>query len=442
MFKILELKEQRSEIIAQAEAIHRSAKGGSLSSKESASFDKLMAKADKLKGEIAHIEAGESVGQLRAELDRPDVRLTTAGQPGGSFGAVAMPSSKPRLNGFKDAEQANRAGQWLAAQFCDNEAATRFCNANGLPLNAATTGIGTKGGFLVPDELSNAIIALREEYGVFRQQARVVGMSSDVIHIPRRTGGLTASFTGENDEASASDVSWDNVTLTAKKLTALTRISSEIQEDAIIDIATMLAEEIGLAFAEKEDDAGFNGDGGSGHGGIVGVRPKIIDGTHTAGAVDVATATHDTFAEIDAIDLSILKAALPQFALRNAKWFCSQTAFSLVFERLVSAAGGNTMLILGGSASLTYLGYPVVISQKLPTSTGSLDAQVMLLFGDLQQASTLGSRRDIRLLASQHRYMEYDQVGILGTARFDIINHDLGDNTTAGPIVGLVGSSA
>ena len=34
---------------------------------------------------------------------------------------------------------------------------------------------------------------------------------------------------------------------------------------------------------------------------------------------------------------------------------------------------------------------------------------------------------------------EYDQVGIKATERFDFVAHDLGDTSTAGPVVGLIG---
>jgi hypothetical protein len=40
---------------------------------------------------------------------------------------------------------------------------------------------------------------------------------------------------------------------------------------------------------------------------------------------------------------------------------------------------------------------------------------------------------------STDRYMDSDQVGALGTQRFDINVHDVGDATNAGPVAGLVG---
>jgi hypothetical protein len=40
-------------------------------------------------------------------------------------------------------------------------------------------------------------------------------------------------------------------------------------------------------------------------------------------------------------------------------------------------------------------------------------------------------------MAGEHRYFETDQIGIKGTERVAINVHDIGNTTTAGPIVGF-----
>ena len=65
----------------------------------------------------------------------------------------------------------------------------------------------------------------------------------------------------------------------------------------------------------------------------------------------------------------------------------------------------------------------------------------MLAVGDLSLAATLASRRDVTIATALTRYQDLDQIGIRGTERIDIVNHDLGDGSTAGPIVGLVGTA-
>ena len=54
-----------------------------------------------------------------------------------------------------------------------------------------------------------------------------------------------------------SQATWDNVNLTAKKLAALIRLSTELAEDALINVADWVVAEIAYAFASKEDDCGI-----------------------------------------------------------------------------------------------------------------------------------------------------------------------------------------
>jgi HK97 family phage major capsid protein len=90
---------------------------------------------------------------------------------------------------------------------------------------------------------------------------------------------------------------------------------------------------------------------------------------------------------------------------------------------------------------LRYLGYPVVIDQTLPGS-GTIDQTPMFYFGDLAMAAKMGSRRDIRVVISGDRYLEYDQIGIMATERFDIVVHDIGDASIAGPIIAAMGNTS
>ena len=342
-----------------------------------------------------------------------------------------------------DAEQrAFRTGKFIQAALFNNAQADRWCRNHGIDVRALSVGSNAAGGFLVPEEMNSTLINLREEYGVFRRECRVVPMTRDIQVIPRRAGGVTANFTGEGTAIATDDPSLSQVTLTAHKLACLTYISAELSEDAIIDIADFVTEEFALAFAFKEDTVGFNGAGTLAHGGIWGVAIKIADGNHGAGFVQVPTAASDTFAELTPEDLGAVIGTLPQYAVPGAKWFCSRMAKSMVFDRLAAAAGGNTMEIIAGAPRPAYLGHEVVTSQVLPAGASTdYTGLLMMLFGDLRKAAVFGDRREITIaLSTEARFVE-DQIAIKATERFDISVHDLGDDTTAGPIVAVVGGS-
>lgn len=110
-----------------------------------------------------------------------------------------------------------------------------------------------------------------------------------------------------------------------------------------------------------------------------------------------------------------------------------------MFQRLVASAGGNSIRTLNGEVEYSYLGFPIVICQKMPLTSGTFSTgAVMMHFGDLRLASAMGERRGITIKTSDQRYIDSDQVAIFGNERFDINNHDLGDNSNAGPLVTLV----
>jgi HK97 family phage major capsid protein len=96
-------------------------------------------------------------------------------------------------------------------------------------------------------------------------------------------------------------------------------------------------------------------------------------------------------------------------------------------------------MTVNGITVPTFLGFPVEITPVLPQVGTTLAGSVMVAFGDLSMAGTLGDRRKVTVNFTTERFADTDQIGVFGSERVDIVNHDLGDNTTAGPIVGLVG---
>ena len=87
---------------------------------------------------------------------------------------------------------------------------------------------------LTPIEtLTSAIIAFRDKVGLARRFANVFPLTSDTATVPRRNGNaVIASFVAENVTASATDAIYDTITFSPKKLVAMSRVSSELEEDS------------------------------------------------------------------------------------------------------------------------------------------------------------------------------------------------------------------
>jgi HK97 family phage major capsid protein len=320
-----------------------------------------------------------------------------------------------------------------------DEKVLNWCRDHGIDLtfkNALGGEQNNLGGVLVPDELERSIITLREERGVARKEALVVGMGSDTLLVPRRTGGLTAYFVGQNPSTgiTESDPTFDNIELIARTLATLTRYSIQLSDDAVISIGDYLATEIAYAFADKEDECCFNGTGASTYGGIVGLK----SGT-AAGSKYTAATGNTAFSTLDLADFEGMVGQLPKYAEQNAKWYIHKAGWAASMLRLIDAGGGNTYRDLSdGRREMMFLGYPVVHVQVMnSTLSAQTSTDGLAYFGDLKQAVTLGNRRGVSVFPSEHRYMEFNQIGIRGMQRFDLNYHERGTGSVAGSVIML-----
>jgi len=112
-----------------------------------------------------------------------------------------------------------------------------------------------------------------------------------------------------------------------------------------------------MAFAKKEDECGFNGDGTSTYSGVRGITKLLIDGNHAAGNV-AAAAGHNTFLTLDNTDLTNLMGTAPAFALPGARWFVSQRGYATAFCRLAATAGGIVNKYVNGVLMPTFSRFP------------------------------------------------------------------------------------
>lgn len=446
MSRIAKMLAKRAALVEEMEGIAEAAstEDRDLSAAEQKAFDE---REEEMKKLDAQISVEKRLEAARAATAKP---VATAGNVAKDLVPAQPKYRYSKMKAFKGptAEaDAYATGKFLQATILRGapgmdevvKSASEWCRDNGVGIQkAANEGSNSSGGYLVPTQFEQSIIDLRESYGTFRQYVPVIPMAGDTLSKPKRTGGLTAYFVDESGLLTESDKTWGQVKLVAKKLACLSRISSEISEDAIINIADDLAAEMAYAFAVKEDSVGWNGTGISTDGGIIGVRTKFAAGVGSfVGAVDAASG-HDTFAELDAADFRKVMAKLPKYARKNAKWYGSTVAWDTAVLPIIMASGGLTGQEMGAGFPKRFLGYEWVDDQTLPTDTTDISDTAMILFGDLGLSAKMGQRRGITLMQSDQRYFEYDQIGLRATERFDINVHDVGDATTAGPIVALM----
>ena len=333
-------------------------------------------------------------------------------------------------------------GQWLLSAFSPKQEvkaqAAEWCRTNGFgPSNdikaAMSTTAATLGLDLVPEPLEAAIIRIVEAWGVTRQFARPATMTSMTHKIPHRTGGLTVYYPDENSSITASDVTVDDVTLTAKSYATLTKISNRLNATSIISVVDELAIEIGLAFALAEDTNAFLGDGTSGFASVTGLESALNANSQVTGA-------GSTLASLTLANFESTLGKLLAYTGAMPCWFCNSAVYRGKMIPLANAAGGatGTEISLGYAKEMGYdgcfLGYPVKFTQAMPAAPATGKAAAFL--GDLSQSVYMGTLQGIGIATSEHVYFTDDSLGIRGT-EYCGITVDNQDSSVAGPVVGL-----
>jgi HK97 family phage major capsid protein len=339
-----------------------------------------------------------------------------------------------RLKAFKKTEDAVRVAHWYAAQMLDNPAAKQWCQDNNVNMTMTTTS-NTDGGVFVVEEMENAIVNLVETYGVFRRNARILTGNSDSKRFNRRTSGVTAYYVGENPGTDVTDSQpvFDQVQLIARTLAARVQYSQNLFEDSIINLIDFLTQEVAIAFAYQEDIAGFNGDGSSTYAGMTGLKNALL-----AGSKYTAITGNTAFSTLDLDDFEAMIGKVPEFPGMQPKWYIHKSGWAASMQRLAAAAGGNTTTtITSGVPMASFLGYPVEFVQVMnSTLTAQTSTTGLCYFGDLAMAATMFNRRGVTI--ENDKDIKRQMIDMVATERYDIVVHEVGTASTAGPMIALV----
>ena len=304
-----------------------------------------------------------------------------------------------RVKHFASAEDAYISGMYLAA-LGGNARAKEF-------LAAQSIGTDSLGGFTVPDPLSDALINLIEDRGTARQKSQRIVMSADTWSVPKVAGQATIYYPSEASSITDSSVSFSQVQLAAKKLAALVKMSTEVTEDSILDMLSVVVDSIAYSIALEEDKNLFNG---------------VSGGVNTSGIAGDASVDDTNVASVSALALTDLTACSsgignPIIGAVN-EWYMSPVVFHGAVRDLLNAAGNNSMRELEEGQRPTLLGYPVNLVSCLPSAPAS--GELVAVFGDLRLGAYFGDRRALNFKTLNELYMEQDQIGVVATERIDI----------------------
>ena len=277
-------------------------------------------------------------------------------------------------------------------------------------------GQGDQGGFLVPEQFTTQLLQLAIEESVVRSRAFRMPMSSltlslptivDTTHATNVFGGVRAYWTPESGSYTASEPSFGQVSLTAKKLTAYTSAANELLADSAISLEALLMRLFPQALAYFEDDAFINGVGGGQPVGILNADALITVAKETGQAATTIVAEN--------ID-KMYSRMLPSSRAR-AVWVAHpDTLPQLVSMARSVGTGGSAAVMpsLTGSAPVTLYGRPIVFTEKCQTLGTAGD----LFFVDFGYY-VIGDRQTLTMASSPHVRFQNDETVWRFTQRVD-----------------------
>jgi HK97 family phage major capsid protein len=444
----MDFPEQISALIDRAKEISDTLEGKGLDaealSELSTQFESLRTDMDELKTQVAEgadkldgkavTDMLEKFGELEPELTRLSdarqaeeaalerkamiERLDTLGEAVGKVAGKAMPdffatqaTGDPEVYGpegdnsyFNDVRRA-RSGDVTAAKRIDD-----FFEGK-----AMGEGTDSDGGFLVPPEVSNELIPLRDSVSVLRQLFTSQPVTSDTLRFVAQDSGLAVAWTAEFAEKIQSQLSFSEFETHIYTAAGLATVSNQLLKDAKWSVDQLITKDMAKRFVALEEQAFIAGSG-------VGQPLGIIN---TPGVISIpyADASPDQLSLIDKISEAITEVQTQFLGFPDAIVMHPRT-----WGYLARGRNKDDAYFLGAGAAGTVrkpneaipgynggplprgelFGLPVYCSPNVPTNLGDAENESAVIVGDFSQGLVL-DREGIVTDTSSHVFFTSNQ---------------------------------
>ncbi len=277
----------------------------------------------------------------------------------------------------------------------------------GIEAKSLSVGNDTDGGYLVPEETETEVGRLLTEASPLRAICGIRQISSSTYKKPFVTSGAATSWLNETSTRGTTTIS-PNLTeldFPVAELSAMPAATQRILDDAAINIDQWIAEEVQIAFAEKESDAFVNGNGTNKPRGFLDYNPVANSSWAWNKIGFVTSGASGAFASSDPSDALIdLVFALKSGYRQNAHWVMNMKTQGEI--RKIKDADGNYIwqpaAQAGGAASL--MNFPITESEDMPNISSN---SFSIAFGNFRRGYLIVDRLGIRVLRDPYSTKPY-----------------------------------
>jgi HK97 family phage major capsid protein len=336
-----------------------------------------------LAGRLTQEEANALIEPINAEIDRLSAALTAA-QLGGGAGDGLSADQRTHRDTF--ATWFRRGDRAIDADM------------RALEVNAGlTTQSDPDGGYLVPVDMEQGIDRVMGTVSAMRMMARVVNISGDTYKKLVNMGGAGAGWVGEEDDRPETGTpTLREIAINTGELYANPAATQTLLDDARIDIAAWLADEVSIEFAEQESEAFITGSGIKKPRGILSYD-TVANASYAWGKVGfVVTGAATAFASSNPADAMIdLLFALRQGYRNGAAFLTSDSVMATI--RKWKDGQGNYLWSPPSTAEQvgTILGKPVYTDDYMD---GLGAGKFPVAVADWKRAYTIADRMGVRIL--------------------------------------------
>lgn len=277
-------------------------------------------------------------------------------------------------------------------------------------------GVDASGGYLVPPEISDELIPLRDAVSTLRGLFTSQPITSDTIRFVSQDTGLAVAWTAEFAEKIKNDMSFSEFEAHVFTAAGMAVVSNQLLKDAKWSVDQLITKDLAKRFVALEEQAFING---SGVGQPLGIMqtPGVIP-------VGYTEATPKQSALIDKISAAAVEVQTAYLGFPTAIVMHPRTWGWLTTGR--SATDGTYLLGVGangtqrrpaeaipgyGAGTLPkgeLFGLPVYTTPNVPTTLGDANNESAVIVGDFSQGLVL-DREGIVTDTSEHVYFTSNQ---------------------------------
>ncbi len=276
-------------------------------------------------------------------------------------------------------------------------------------------GTDSAGGFLVPPEVSDELIPIRDSVSVLRQLFTSQPIESDTIRFIAQDSGLAVAWTAEFAEKIKSDMSFSEFEAHVYTAAGLAVVSNQLLKDAKWNVDQLITGDLAKRFVSLEEQAFI---AGSGNGQPLGIMntPGVTSIPYTSASpkqIELLDKISDGVTEVQTQFLGFPDAIVMH--PRTWGWLAKGRATNEEYILGAGAAGTRRKPnepipgYTGGTLPRGELfGLPVYTTPNIPTNLGDAENESAVLVGDFSQGLVL-DREGITTDTSSHVYFSSNQ---------------------------------